>query len=122
MGGSISVLTLIEGGSEEVARNVAMHVAALNPQYLEREDVPQEVRDHELNILSEQAKNEGKPEHIVEKMVEGRLNKWLCEISLYDEAYVKECDKSVRKYLNDNYTSIKSFNRLDVGEGSENRE
>src|SRR5699024_5529838 len=88
MGGSISVLTLIEGGNEEVVRNVAMHVAALNPQYLRREDVPQETRDHELNILSEQAKNEGKPEHIVEKMVEGRLNKWLAEISLVDQPYV----------------------------------
>lgn len=122
MGGSISVLTLIEGGSEEVARNVAMHVAALNPQYLEREDVPQEVRDHELGILSEQAKNEGKPEHIVEKMVEGRLNKWLGEISLVDQPYVKDGDKTVQEYLNDNGASIKSFTRLEVGEGIEKRE
>ena len=122
MGGSISVLTLIEGGNEEVARNVAMHVAALNPQYLRREDVPQETRDHELNILSEQAKNEGKPEHIVEKMVEGRLNKWLAEISLVDQPYVKDGDKTVQEYLNDNNASIKSFTRLEVGEGIEKRE
>jgi len=122
MGGSISVLTLIEGGSEEVARNIAMHVAALNPQYLQREDVPQETRDHELNILSEQAKNEGKPEHIIEKMVEGRLNKWLGEISLVDQPYVKDGDKTVQEYLNDNNASIKSFTRLEVGEGIEKRE
>ena len=122
MGGSISVLTLIEGGNEEVARNVAMHVAALNPQYLRREDVPQETRDHELNILSEQAKNEGKPEHIIEKMVEGRLNKWLGEISLVDQPYVKDGDKTVQEYLNDNNASIKSFTRLEVGEGIEKRE
>ncbi|SHE43366.1 elongation factor Ts [Atopostipes suicloacalis DSM 15692] len=122
MGGSISVLTLIEGGSEEVARNVAMHIAALNPQYLKREDVPQETRDHELNILSEQAKNEGKPEHIVEKMVEGRLNKWLAEISLVDQPYVKDGDKTVQEYLNDHNASIKSFTRLEVGEGIEKRE
>ena len=122
MGGSISVLTLIEGGSEEVARNVAMHIAALNPQYLKREDVPQETRDHELNILSEQAKNEGKPEHIVEKMVEGRLNKWLAEISLVDQPYVKDGDKTVQEYLNDQNASIKSFTRLEVGEGIEKRE
>ncbi|HIZ70934.1 MAG TPA: translation elongation factor Ts [Candidatus Atopostipes pullistercoris] len=122
MGGSISVLTLIEGGNEEVARNVAMHVAALNPQYLRREDVPQETRDHELNILSEQAKNEGKPEHIVEKMVEGRLNKWLAEISLVDQPYVKDGDKTVQEYLNDQNASIKSFTRLEVGEGIEKRE
>ena len=64
MGGRISVLTLLEGGSEDVARDVAMHVAALNPTYLNRDEVPQEVRDHELNILTEQAKNEGKPEKI----------------------------------------------------------
>ena len=122
MGGSISVLTLIEGGSEEVARNIAMHVAALNPQYLQREDVPQETRDHELNILSEQAKNEGKPEHIIEKMVEGRLNKWLGEISLVDQPYVKDGDKTVQEYLNDQNASIKSFTRLEVGEGIEKRE
>ena len=122
MGGSISVLTLIEGGSEEVARNVAMHIAALNPQYLKREDVPQETRDHELNILSEQAKNEGKPEHIVEKMVEGRLNKWLAEISLVDQPYVKDGDKTVQEYLNDQNASIKSFTRLEVGEGIEKRQ
>ena len=122
MGGSISVLTLIEGGNEEVARNVAMHVAALNPQYLRREDVPQETRDHELNILSEQAKNEGKPEHKKKKMVEGRLNKWLGEISLVDQPYVKDGDKTVQEYLNDNNASIKSFTRLEVGEGIEKRE
>src|SRR5690625_7697314 len=91
-----------------------MHVAALNPQYLRREDVPQETRDHELNILSEQAKNEGKPEHIVEKMVEGRLNKWLAEISLVDQPYVKDGDKTVQEYLNDQNASIKSFTRLEV--------
>ena len=122
MGGSISVLTLIDGADEEVARNVAMHVAALNPQYLTRNDVPQETRDHELNILTEQAKNEGKPENIIEKMVEGRLNKWLGEISLVDQPYVKDGDKSVEQYLTDNNASIKFFTRLEVGEGIEKRE
>ncbi len=122
MGGRISVLTLIEGSDEEVARDVAMHVAALNPQYLDRDEVPQEVRDHELNILSEQAKNEGKPEHIVEKMVEGRLNKWLGDISLVDQPFVKDGDKSVSEYLKEKGTSIKSFTRYEVGEGIEKRE
>ncbi len=122
MGGSISVLTVIEGADETVARDVAMHVAALNPQYLNRDEVPQEVRDHELNILSEQAKNEGKPEHIVEKMVEGRLNKWLGEISLVDQPFVKDGDKSVSEYLNDQGSSVKSFIRYEVGEGIEKRE
>ena len=122
MGGRISVLTLIEGTDEEVAKDVAMHIAALNPQYLNRDEVPQEVRDHELNILSEQARNEGKPENIVEKMVEGRLNKWLGEISLVDQPFVKDGDKTVSQYLNDKGSSVKSFTRYEVGEGIEKRE
>lgn len=122
MGGRISVLTLIDGGNEEVARNVAMHVAALSPQYLNRDEVPQEVRDHELNILTEQAKNEGKPENIIEKMVVGRLNKWLGEISLVDQPYVKDGDITVGKYLDNNNATIKSYVRLEVGEGIEKRQ
>lgn len=122
MGGSISVLTLIEGGDEEVARNISMHVAALNPEYATRDDVPQEKRDRELNFLKEQAKNEGKPEHIVEKIVEGRLNKWLSEISLVDQSYVKNGDITVKQYLDDNNAKIKSFIRTEVGEGIEKRE
>lgn len=122
MGGSISVLTLIDGADEEVAKNVAMHVAALNPEYLDRNEVPQDVRDRELNVLTEQAKNEGKPDHIVEKMVEGRLNKWLGDISLVDQPYVKDGDKTVQEYLNDNNATLKSFTRIEVGEGIEKRE
>lgn len=122
MGGRISVLTLIDGSDEEVARNVAMHIAALNPEYLTRDDVPEDVRENELNILKEQAKNEGKPEHIVEKMVVGRLNKWLGEISLVDQPYVKDSDRTVQQYLKDNNASIKSFTRIEVGEGIEKRE
>ncbi len=122
MGGRISVLTLIDGGNEEVAKDVAMHVAALNPQYLNRDEVPQEVRDHELNILTEQAKNEGKPENIIEKMVVGRLNKWLGEISLLDQPYVKDSDITVAKYLENNNATIKSAARFEVGEGIEKRQ
>jgi len=122
MGGSISVLTLIEGADETVAKNVAMHVAALSPDYLDRDEVPADVREHELEILTEQAKNEGKPENIVEKMVEGRLNKWLSEIALVDQPYVKDGDKTVQEYLEDNNANIHSFARLEVGEGIEKRE
>lgn len=122
MGGNISVLTVLDGGTEEVARNLSMHVAALNPEYMTREEVPAEVREHELNVLSEQAKNEGKPEHIIEKMVEGRLNKWLSEISLVDQPYVKDGDRTVQQYLQDNKASIKSFTRFEVGEGIEKRQ
>lgn len=122
MGGSISVLTLIEGDNEEVARNVSMHIAALNPEYATRDEVPQDVRDREFNILVEQAKNEGKPENIVEKMVQGRLNKWLGEISLVDQPYVKDGDITVGQYLNNHDAKIKSFTRIEVGEGIEKRE
>ncbi|HLQ74989.1 MAG TPA: translation elongation factor Ts [Alloiococcus sp.] len=122
MGGRISVLTLLNGGNVEAARNVAMHVAAINPQYVTREDVPSEERDKEFQILSEQAKNEGKPEHIVEKMVEGRINKWLSEISLVDQDYVKDPDLTVEKYLNGEDATIETFIRFEVGEGIEKRE
>lgn len=122
MGGNISVLSLLEGDDEEVARNVSMHVAALNPKYATRDDVPQEVRDKELEFLTEQAKGEGKPEHIAEKIVEGRLNKWLGEIALVDQPYVRDGDITVKQYLDNNNSKIKSFTRIEVGEGIEKRE
>lgn len=122
MGGSISVLTLLEGEDEEVARNVSMHVAALNPEFATRDDVPQETRDKELSFLTEQAKGEGKPEHIVEKIVEGRLNKWLGEIALVDQPFVRDSDMTVKQYLDNNKSTIKSFTRVEVGEGIEKRE
>lgn len=122
MGGSISVLSVIEGEDEEVARNVSMHVAALNPEFATRDDVPQETRDKELEFLTEQAKGEGKPEHIVEKIVEGRLNKWLGEIALVDQPFVRDGDITVKQYLDNNKSKIKSFTRIEVGEGIEKRE
>lgn len=122
MGGRISVLVKLEGGSEEVAKNIAMHVAAINPEYLDRKEVPAEVRDRELEVLTEQAKNEGKPEHIVEKMVQGRLHKWLGEISLVDQPYVKDSDQTVGEYAKANDAKIKEFVRFEVGEGLEKRQ
>lgn len=122
MGGNITVLTVVDGGNVDAARNVAMHVAALNPEFTTRDDVPQDKRDSELEILKEQAKNEGKPEHIVEKMVEGRLNKWLSEISLTDQPYVKDQDQTVEEYLATQDGKIKTFYRYEVGEGIEKKE
>lgn len=121
MGGRIAVLVKLAGGDEEVARNIAMHVAAINPQYLDREQVPQEVREHEVSVLTEQAKNEGKPDHIVEKMVEGRVNKWLAEISLVDQSYVKDGDITVGEYAKNHGAQILEFVRFEVGEGLEKR-
>lgn len=122
MGGRITVLSIIEGTDDvEVARNVSMHIAAINPKFITREEISQEERDHELNVLTEQAKNEGKPANIVEKMVQGRLNKWLAEVSLVDQPYVKDPDKTVGEYLSEKGASIKSFIRYEVGEGIEKR-
>lgn len=121
MGGRISVLVKLAGGNEEVARNIAMHVAAINPQYLNREQVPAEVREREISVLTEQAKNEGKPEHIVEKMVQGRVNKWLGEISLLDQPYVKDGDITVGQYAKNNGAEVLDFVRFEVGEGLEKR-
>lgn len=123
MGGRIAVLTVIDGTQDdEVAKNVAMHIAAINPRYAKRDEVPQEERDHELTILKEQAKNEGKPENIIEKMVQGRLNKWLAEISLVDQPYVKNPDITVGQYLKENNADIHRFVRFEVGEGIEKRQ
>lgn len=122
MGGKISVLVLINGGSEEVARDVAMHVAAVNPLYATRDDVSQEAYDHEKSVQIEKAKNEGKPENIIEKMVEGRMNKWLSEISLVDQDFVKDPDITVGKYLENNGASLVNFIRYEVGEGLEKRQ
>ncbi len=122
MNGEISALTVVEGGDENVARDIAMHVAAINPRYLDRSQVPEDVKAEEKNILVEQAKQEGKPENIVEKMVEGRMNKWLGEISLVDQDFVKNPDQTVQQYLDENNASVTNFVRFEVGEGIEKRE
>lgn len=123
MGGRIGVLTLLEGTSdEEVAKDVAMHVAAVNPRYIQRDDVSQEEVDREREVLKQQALNEGKPEKIVEKMVEGRLRKFFEEICLVDQGFVKDPDQTVGKYVDSKGANVKSFVRYEVGEGMEKRE
>ena len=122
-GGRIGVLVQLEGTSDEsIARDIAMHVAAINPLYITRDEVPTETFEHEKKVLTEQALNEGKPEKIVEKMITGRLNKWLSEISLVDQPFVKDPDQTVNDYLKANNASIKRFVRYEVGEGIEKRE
>lgn len=121
-GGRIVALTLLEGADEEIAKEVAMHVAAINPKYVSREEVPADVIEHEKKVLSEQALNEGKPANIVEKMIVGRLNKFLGEISLNDQAFVKDPDVTVSKYVASKNGSVLSFVRFEVGEGIEKRQ
>lgn len=123
MGGRIAVLTVLEGTTDEtVAKDVAMHVAAINPRYVDESQIPAEELEHEKNVLTEQALNEGKPANIVEKMVEGRLKKFKAEISLVDQPFVKDPDMTVSQYVASKGATVKSFVRFEVGEGIEKRE
>ena len=100
MGGRIGVLTILEGSTDtEAAKDVAMHVAALNPKYVSRDQVSAEEVERERKILTEQALNEGKPENIVAKMVEGRIGKYFEEICVLDQAFVKNSDQKVRDFV-----------------------
>ncbi|HIY57771.1 MAG TPA: translation elongation factor Ts [Candidatus Tetragenococcus pullicola] len=123
MGGRIAVLAVLDGTNDEsVAKDIAMHVAAINPRYVNESQIPTEELEHEKTVLTEQALNEGKPEKIVEKMVEGRMKKFKAEIALVDQAFVKDPDMTVEKYVSSKGASVKSFVRFEVGEGIEKRE
>ncbi|UJF14736.1 translation elongation factor Ts [Jeotgalibaca sp. MA1X17-3] len=121
-GGRIAVLTVLEGADEETAKDVAMHIAAINPKYISREQVSTEELEHEKKVLTEQALNEGKPANIVEKMIQGRLNKFLSEISMNDQPFVKDPDMTVGKFVESKGGTVKSFVRFEVGEGIEKRQ
>ena len=126
MGGKMSALVKASGIDETKAKDVAMQVAAINPQYIDRSAIPAEVLDHELSVLKAQAMEENaaaakpKPENIIEKMVQGRLNKNLQEICLVDQAFIKDSDLTVAKYLGNG--KVLEMVRFEVGEGMEKRE
>ncbi|HDH5777118.1 TPA: elongation factor Ts [Staphylococcus aureus] len=123
IGGRIGVLTVVEGSTdEEAARDVAMHIAAINPKYVSSEQVSEEEINHEREVLKQQALNEGKPENIVEKMVEGRLRKYLQEICAVDQDFVKNPDVTVEAFLKTKGGKLVDFVRYEVGEGMEKRE
>ncbi|WP_326716633.1 translation elongation factor Ts [Vagococcus jeotgali] len=123
MGGRIAVIAELEGTTDEgAAKDVAMHVAAINPRYVSKDQVSQDELDHEKKVLTEQALNEGKPENIVEKMVIGRMNKFLAEICLVDQPFVKDPDMTVEKFVASKGGKVKGFVRFEVGEGIEKRE
>ncbi|EUJ41155.1 translation elongation factor Ts [Brochothrix campestris] len=123
MGGRIGSLTIVEGTTDEaVAKDVAMHIAAVNPKYVSRDQVAPEEIAHEKEVLTQQALNEGKPANIVEKMIVGRLNKFLAEISLLDQPFVKNPDLTVGKFVEEKGAKVASFVRYEVGEGIEKRE
>nr|WP_288509963.1 translation elongation factor Ts [uncultured Lactiplantibacillus sp.] len=120
-GGQIAALVVLDGADSATAKDVAMHVAAINPEYVNREQVPADRLAHEKDMLVKEALNEGKPEKIVEKMVEGRLNKWLSEISLDDQEFVKDSDQTVAHFVESKGGKVSSFIRFEVGEGIEKK-
>ena len=109
-------------------RDIAMHIVSANPKYVSREEVPEDVIAHEKEVLKEQALNEGKPEAIVDKMVEGRINKFFEEVCLLDQPFVKDPDKTVKDVLNEKIATIgeniviRRFVRFERGEGLEKRQ
>lgn len=122
MGGKIAVLTVLNGANEEVARDVAMHAAAMRPTYVKKEDVPADELERERTVLKEQAMNEGKPAEIAEKMVAGRIQKYYKEICLEEQPFVKDGDVTVGKFVSNNGGTIDQMIRYEVGEGMEKRE
>ena len=123
MGGRICVLVVLEGTTDAAAaKDVAMHIAAINPTYVSRDEVSADEVEHERKVLTEQALNEGKPENIVAKMVEGRLGKYFEDVCLLDQTFVKNPDQKVRDFVASTGGQVTGFTRYAVGEGIEKRE
>lgn len=115
----IAVLVSLKGGSDELARDVAMHVAAVNPQVVSPDDMPAEQVAKEREIYAAQAQDSGKPPEIVEKMIDGRIRKFLSENSLTEQAFVKDPDVTVGKLVSAAGAEVLGFTRFEVGEGIE---
>lgn len=115
----IAVLVALKGGDDSLAKDIAMHVAAVNPLVVRAEDVPKEVLAKESEIYSAQARESGKPEDIIEKMIQGRLRKFVAEVSLLDQQFVKDQEITVAALLKKAGADVVSFTRYEVGEGIE---
>ena len=122
MGGKIGALVVLDNTTEEIAKDVAMHIAAMAPVCVNRDGVPSEMVDHESKVIKEQVMNEGKPADIAEKMVAGRLNKFYKEICLEEQEFIKDSSVTVGNYVKNNGGSIISMIRYAVGEGIEKKE
>ena len=125
MGGKIAVAVSLSGGDDEVAKQIAMHIAANNPQYLTVNDVPADAREHELSVQKEAAKNDpklaGKPEPVLEKILEGKINKYFAEMTLEAQPFLMDDSKTVGQFASEKGVKILSFVRYAVGEGIEKR-
>ena len=122
MGGRITALVVLGGADRDVARDVAMHVAAMNPVAIKRSDVPADMVERESHVIKEQVMGEGKPADIAEKMVTGRLNKFYKEICLEEQAFIKDSNMTVLDYVKSNGGTIDGMIRFAVGEGIEKKE
>ena len=118
----IAVLLTLRGGDEVIARDIAMHVAAINPMVIRAEDVPEDVLMRESEIYSAQARESGKPEEIVEKMIGGRLRKFITEVTLFEQPFVKDPDTKISDLLREAGADIVNFVRYEVGEGIDKEE
>ena len=118
----IGVLISLKGGDEALARDIAMHIAAVNPLVVRPEDVPEDVLAKESEIYAAQARESGKPDEIVEKMISGRLRKFVSEVSLLEQQFVKDPDNTIRNLLEEVGADIVQFVRYEVGEGIEKEE
>lgn len=121
MGGKIAVLTIVDNTTDEVAKEVAMHAAAMRPQYIGKSNVPASEVEKERQVLIEQAMTEGKPAEIAEKMVEGRIQKFYKEICLEEQPFIKDDSVSVATYVKNNGGKIVNMIRFEVGEGIEKK-
>ena len=118
----IGVLISLKGGDEALARDIAMHIAAVNPLVVRPEDVPEDVLAKESEIYAAQARESGKPDEIVEKMISGRLRKFVSEVSLLEQQFVKDPESTIRNLLDEVGADIVQFVRYEVGEGIEKEE
>ena len=125
MGGKIAVAVSLSGGDDELAKQISMHIAANNPQYLTVEDVPADVREHELNVQKEAAKNDeklaNKPAPVLEKILEGKINKYFAEMTLEAQPFLMDDSKTVGQFLKEKGVKVLKFVRYQVGEGIEKR-
>ena len=121
-GGKIGVLVDMKGGDAELGKDIAMQVAAANPQFLNRDAVPASELEHEKDILTEQARNEGKPENIIAKMVMGRINKYYKEVCLVDQEFIRDGDLTISKLLKSKNADVARFARFQLGEGIEKKQ
>ena len=121
-GDRIAVLTVLSGNDAALAKDIAMHIAASRPECISEEQLSNELLEREKSIFIEQAKESGKPDNIIEKMIVGRMKKFVNEVTLYGQAFIKDPDTSVGKLVKSKNVEVESFVRFEVGEGIEKKE